>query len=84
MKKQLSLLLVPVVALSLISAGTVMADDPELAAHGVYRKKDLLRVIIDPKLRLSLSKKSGGLWGCDGFWISRKEITQTNPIRRHA
>ncbi len=41
----------------LVGAGTVMADDPELAAHGVHKKKQLLRVIIDPELSLPLSKK---------------------------
>lgn len=37
----------------LVGAGTVVADDPELAAHGKYRGKKLLRVIIDGKLALS-------------------------------
>lgn len=41
----------------MVGAGTVVADDPELAAHGVYRRKNLLRVIVDPKLGLSLDKK---------------------------
>lgn len=37
----------------LVGAGTVVADDPELGAHGKYRSKKLLRVIIDGKLALS-------------------------------
>lgn len=37
----------------LVGAGTVVADDPQLAAHGKYRNKKLLRVIIDGKLALS-------------------------------
>ena len=41
----------------LVGCGTVDADDPELAAHGDYKKKKLLRVIIDPLLSLSLDKK---------------------------
>ncbi|MFH1534295.1 MAG: bifunctional diaminohydroxyphosphoribosylaminopyrimidine deaminase/5-amino-6-(5-phosphoribosylamino)uracil reductase RibD [Nitrospirota bacterium] len=41
----------------MVGAGTVLADDAELAAHGVYRRKGLLRVVIDPKLRLPLDKK---------------------------
>jgi len=36
----------------LVGAGTVRSDDPELAPHGVYRKKKLLRVILDPRLSL--------------------------------
>lgn len=41
----------------MVGVGTVLADDPELAAEGIYRKKDLLRVIIDPKLRVPLGKQ---------------------------
>jgi diaminohydroxyphosphoribosylaminopyrimidine deaminase / 5-amino-6-(5-phosphoribosylamino)uracil reductase len=41
----------------LVGAGTVLADDSELAAHGLYKKKKLLRVIIDPMLSIPLSKK---------------------------
>lgn len=37
----------------LVGAGTVVADDPKLAAHGKYRNKKLLRVIVDGKLALS-------------------------------
>jgi diaminohydroxyphosphoribosylaminopyrimidine deaminase/5-amino-6-(5-phosphoribosylamino)uracil reductase len=40
-----------------VGAGTVMADDPELAAHGKFKNKALLRVVVDPKLRLPLNKK---------------------------
>lgn len=40
----------------IIGVGTVIADDPELAAHGNFRRKDLLRVVIDPKLRCPLNK----------------------------
>lgn len=36
----------------LVGAGTVRADDPELAAHGAYRKKKIFRVIIDTTLSL--------------------------------
>lgn len=32
----------------LVGAGTVRADNPELAAHGRWKKKSLLRVIVDP------------------------------------
>lgn len=35
----------------LVGAGTVEADNPELASHGPYKKKKLLRVIIDPELK---------------------------------
>lgn len=41
----------------LVGAGTVEADDPELAAGGRYKDKTLLRVIIDNKLSLDLGKK---------------------------
>ncbi len=41
----------------LVGVGTVLADDPELAANGIYRKKDLLRVVIDPKLKSPLGKQ---------------------------
>lgn len=41
----------------IVGAGTVRADNPELAAHGVYRSKHLLRVIIDPDLSLSTSAR---------------------------
>jgi diaminohydroxyphosphoribosylaminopyrimidine deaminase/5-amino-6-(5-phosphoribosylamino)uracil reductase len=41
----------------LVGAGTVEADDPELAAHGKYAKKNLLRVVIDPTLSLDFKKK---------------------------
>ena len=36
----------------MIGAGTVRSDNPELAPHGIYRKKHLLRVILDPRLSL--------------------------------
>lgn len=36
----------------LVGAGTVAADNPTLAAHGLYKNKPLLRIIIDPTLRL--------------------------------
>lgn len=39
----------------LVGVGTVKADDPELAPHGPFKQKTLLRVIIDPEL--SLDKK---------------------------
>lgn len=32
----------------LVGSGTVKADDPQLAAHGRWKNKNLLRVIIDP------------------------------------
>ncbi len=38
----------------LVGAGTVIADDCELAAHGKFKNKKLLRVILDPKLKLPL------------------------------
>jgi diaminohydroxyphosphoribosylaminopyrimidine deaminase / 5-amino-6-(5-phosphoribosylamino)uracil reductase len=38
----------------LVGSGTVLTDDPELAAHGKFKKKNLLRVIIDRKLSLKL------------------------------
>lgn len=41
----------------LVGAGTVLADDPELAAHGMYRTKKLLRIVIDPELSLDVRKK---------------------------
>lgn len=41
----------------IVGAGTVAADDPELAAHGKYKNKKLLRVIIDPELGLSMNKR---------------------------
>ncbi len=41
----------------LVGCGTVEADDPELAPHGEYENKKLLRVIVDPLLLLSLDKK---------------------------
>ncbi len=39
----------------LVGSGTVLADDPELAPHGRFRNKNLLRVIIDPALELKTS-----------------------------
>ncbi|OGH69694.1 MAG: riboflavin biosynthesis protein RibD [Candidatus Magasanikbacteria bacterium RIFCSPHIGHO2_02_FULL_51_14] len=36
-----------------VGAGTVHADNPELAAHGKFRQKKLLRVIIDGNLSTS-------------------------------
>lgn len=39
----------------LVGVGTVKADDPELAPHGKFKNKKLLRIIIDPEL--SLDKK---------------------------
>lgn len=41
----------------LVGSGTVRADDPELAAHGEYTGKPLLRVIIDPSLTLPKTMK---------------------------
>lgn len=40
-----------------VGAGTVAADDPELAAHGRQRNKKLLRVIIDGRLSSDLKKE---------------------------
>lgn len=37
----------------LVGAGTVRADNPELAAHGKYAKKPFLRIIMDPHLSLA-------------------------------
>ncbi len=34
----------------LVGSGTVMADDPELAAHGKLHYKSLLRIVLDSKL----------------------------------
>lgn len=39
----------------LVGVGTVNADNPELAPHGKFKNKKLLRIIIDPEL--SLDKK---------------------------
>ncbi|PIZ93482.1 MAG: riboflavin biosynthesis protein RibD, partial [Candidatus Magasanikbacteria bacterium CG_4_10_14_0_2_um_filter_41_10] len=39
----------------LVGAGTVRADDPMLGAHGVFQKKQLLRVILDPRLSLPIT-----------------------------
>ena len=36
----------------LVGSGTVKADDPELAAHGKHKNKDLLRIVVDRKLSL--------------------------------
>lgn len=41
----------------LVGAGTIKADDPELAAHGKFAKKALLRVVIDGDLALSPKMK---------------------------
>lgn len=38
----------------LVGAGTVIADNPELAPSGKYKNKKLLRIIIDGKLSTSL------------------------------
>lgn len=40
-----------------VGVNTVINDDPELAAHGKFRNKKLLKVVIDPKLRSSLGAK---------------------------
>lgn len=40
----------------LVGSGTIMADDPELSPHGVYKNKDLIRIVIDSKLQLPLDK----------------------------
>jgi diaminohydroxyphosphoribosylaminopyrimidine deaminase/5-amino-6-(5-phosphoribosylamino)uracil reductase len=41
----------------IVGAGTVAADDPELAPHGKYKDKKLLRVIIDGQLSSDIEKK---------------------------
>ena len=41
----------------LVGAGTVRADDPELNAHGKFRNKDLVRIVLDSKLSLPLAKR---------------------------
>ncbi|MBI4232252.1 bifunctional diaminohydroxyphosphoribosylaminopyrimidine deaminase/5-amino-6-(5-phosphoribosylamino)uracil reductase RibD [Candidatus Peregrinibacteria bacterium] len=41
----------------LVGAGTVLADDPELAPYGRFSSKKLLRVIIDPALTLPFDLK---------------------------
>lgn len=44
----------------LVGAGTVVADDPELKAVGNFSSKKILRVIVDPTLKLSLSARVFG------------------------
>ncbi len=41
----------------LVGAGTVAADNPELAPHGKFKNKKLLRVIIDGKLSSDVKKQ---------------------------
>lgn len=41
----------------LVGSGTVEKDDCELAAHGKFAKKNLLRVILDKRLELPLDAK---------------------------
>ncbi len=41
----------------IVGAGTVAADNPELAAHGIYAKKKSLRVVIDPELSSRITSK---------------------------
>lgn len=41
----------------IVGAGTVAADDPELAVKGKYSAKRLLRVVVDGKLSLGLQHK---------------------------
>ena len=41
----------------LVGAGTVKSDNPELAAHGKYKNKKLLRIVLDNKLSLSTDSK---------------------------
>lgn len=41
----------------LVGSGTVAVDDCELAAHGKYAKKGLLRIIFDKDLSLSLDRR---------------------------
>jgi diaminohydroxyphosphoribosylaminopyrimidine deaminase/5-amino-6-(5-phosphoribosylamino)uracil reductase len=35
----------------LVGSGTILADDPQLTARGVYRERPLVRVIVDRRLR---------------------------------
>jgi diaminohydroxyphosphoribosylaminopyrimidine deaminase/5-amino-6-(5-phosphoribosylamino)uracil reductase len=39
----------------LTGIGTVMHDDPQLTARGVRRRRDAIRVVIDPRLELPLT-----------------------------
>lgn len=41
----------------LVGSGTVEHDDPELAPHGIYKNKTLLRILIDPELITDVNKK---------------------------
>ena len=41
----------------MVGAGTVVADDPELAPCGKFKNKALLRVVFDPNLRSPLASK---------------------------
>lgn len=41
----------------LVGSGTVKADNPELAPHGKYAKKSLLRIIVDPDLSTSVKSR---------------------------
>lgn len=41
----------------IVGNGTVSVDDPELAPFGRYRGKNILRVVIDKKLELDISRK---------------------------
>ncbi len=41
----------------LVGVGTVNADNPELAAHGKFKNKKLLRVVIDPELKSNIKSK---------------------------
>ncbi|HBU06742.1 MAG TPA: bifunctional diaminohydroxyphosphoribosylaminopyrimidine deaminase/5-amino-6-(5-phosphoribosylamino)uracil reductase RibD [Candidatus Magasanikbacteria bacterium] len=41
----------------LVGSGTVKADDPELAPHGKYKNKKLLRIILDAELSTNVKAK---------------------------
>ena len=70
----------------LVGAGTVKADDPELAPHGPFKNKKLLRVIIDGQLSSDLKKQifrdQNVLVACaDGAPAARRQLYDNAGIQ---
>jgi len=64
----------------LVGAGTVRSDNPELAPHGKYRKKKLLRVIIDRKLTLDLDSK---VFRDENVFVACTGLASASTIKRY-
>jgi len=66
----------------LIGVGTLLADDPQLTARGVDRVRPLRRLVLDPRLRSSLTSRLVSTAGEQPTWLLCSE--DASPEREEA